>query len=68
MLVIIQLKKTENNTKIIEIEKKTTDDNHDKYITTLHFNKPTAETFFARLAQTRLVRKTDYYNNLIKLN
>ena len=28
----------------------------------------TVETFFARLAQTRLVRKTDYYNNLIKLN
>ena len=31
--------KTDYNTKINEIEKKLTDDNHDKYITTPEFNK-----------------------------
>ena len=31
--------KTDYNTKINEIEKKLTDDNHEKYITTPEFNK-----------------------------
>ena len=39
------VKKTEYNTKINEIEKKTTDHNHDKYFTTSEFNRFTAEMF-----------------------
>ena len=39
-----------------EIEKKITDHNHDKYITTQKFNKQTAKKFAARLAQTNLVK------------
>ena len=41
-------KETDYNTKITEIEKKLTDQNHDKYITTPEFNKLTAENFAAR--------------------
>ena len=36
------VKKTDYNTKINEIEKKITDHNHDKYITTPEFNKLTS--------------------------
>ena len=43
------VKKTDYNTKINEIEKKTIDHNHDKYITTPEFNKFTAEIFDLRL-------------------
>ena len=39
------VKKTDYDTKITEIEKKLTDHNHDKYITTPEFNKFTAEIF-----------------------
>ena len=39
------VKKTDYNTKINEIEKKITNHNHDKYITTPEFNKFTAEIF-----------------------
>ena len=35
------VKKTHYNTKINKIEKKNTDHNHDKYITTTEFNKLT---------------------------
>ena len=45
------VKKTNYNTKITEIEKKLTDHNNDKYITTPEFNKFTAEVFDARLAR-----------------
>ena len=43
------VKKTDYDTKITEIEKKLTDHKHDKYITTLEFNKLIAENFAARL-------------------
>ena len=36
------------DTKVNEIEKKITDHNHDKYITTPEFNKLTAEKFAAK--------------------
>ena len=40
------IKKTEHDTKICEIENKiTTDNDHDKYITTQEFNKLTLENF-----------------------
>ena len=44
-------KMTNFNTKISEIETKiTTDDDHDKYITTQELKKSTSENFTARLA------------------
>ena len=39
------VKKTDYNTKISEIEKKITDHNHDKYITTPEFNNLAAKVF-----------------------
>ena len=62
-MLVIQLKKTDYNTKISEIENKiTTDHGHDKYITTQKFIKLTAENFIARLAQTYLVTQSDIAN------
>ena len=59
--------KTDYDTKISELEKKFTDHNHDKYITTLEFNKLTAENFPARLAQANLITKTDFDSKLSSL-
>ena len=53
------VKKTDYNTKINEIEKKITDHDYDKYITTPEFNKLAAENFAATLAQTNLTSKSD---------
>ena len=59
------VKKTEYNRKISEIENKVTTDNyHDKYITTQEFNKLTAENFTARLAQANLASINDIANFL----
>ena len=44
------VKKTDYDTKITEIEKKLTDHNHDKYITTPEFNTLAASVFNTRLA------------------
>ena len=57
-------KQRDYNTKISEIEKKLTDLNHDKYITTPEFNRLSAEVFDARLKQANLVTKTDFDNKL----
>ena len=71
------LKKTDYNTKINETEKKISDHDHDKYITTPEFNKLTVENFVARLAQANLssksdianfVKKTDFDDKLKNLN
>ena len=62
------VKKTDNDAKINEIEKKGTDHDHNKYITTPEFNELTAENFAARLAQANLVTKTDFVNKLRSLN
>ena len=56
-MLAIQLKKTDYDTKINEIEKKITDHKHEKYIATPEFNKLTLENFAARLAQTNSVTK-----------
>ena len=56
--------KTDYNTKINEIERKITDDDHDKYITTSQFNKLKTENFKARLAQADLVTSTDLDDKL----
>ena len=62
------VKKTNYNTKITEIEKKLTDNNHDKYITTPEFNAIAADVFNARLAQANLITKTDFDPKLSSLN
>ena len=56
------VKKTDYNTKIIEIEKKISNHGLDKYIATPEFNNLTAENFAARLAQANLARKSDIAN------
>ena len=53
------VKKTNCDTKISESEKKLTDHNHNKYITTPEFNT-LAAVFNARLAQANLITKTDF--------
>ena len=62
------VKKPDYDTKISELEKKVTDHDHDKYITSFEFNKLTAENLAARLAQANLITKTDFHNKLINLN
>ena len=61
-MLLIQSKRTDYNTKINKIKKKITDHNYDKYITIPKFNKLTAETFSARLAQGNLANKNDITN------
>ena len=61
-------KKTDYDAKILDIEKKVADHDHDKYITTPDFNKLTSENFAARLAQANLITKTDFDNKLKSLN
>ena len=51
------VKKTDYNTKVSEIQKKLTDHNNDKHITTPRFNKFTAEVFETRLVQANIVAK-----------
>ena len=61
-------KKTDYDTKISELEKKLTDHNHDKYITTPEFNTLAADVFNARLAQANLITKTDFDAKLSRIN
>ena len=60
MLVSSLVKETSYDTKITEIEKKLTDHNHDKYITSPEFNTLAASVFNTRLAQANLITKTDF--------
>ena len=62
------LKRTDYNIKITEIEKKHTDHNHDKYITTPECNTLAAFAFNARLAQANLITKTDFDAKLSRIN
>ena len=62
------VKKTDCNTKIIEIEKKLPDHNHNKYITTTEFNKLATDKFNARIVQANLVKKTDFDDKLTDFN
>ena len=50
------VKKTDYNTNISEIEKKVSDHNHGKYITTPEFHILAAKFFDARLTQANLVK------------
>ena len=63
LMLVILSKKTDYNTKISGIENKiTTDQDHDKYITTQEFNNLTAENVSARLVQANLAIKNDIAN------
>ena len=54
--------------KLVNLKKKLTDHNHDKYIKTPEFIKVTAENLAARLAQANLIIKTDFDGKLSSLN
>ena len=62
------VKRTNYNAKVNEIEKKVTDHNHDKYVTTPELNTLTAENVAARLAQANLVTNTNFYIKIMSLN
>ena len=62
------VKKTDYDVKITKLEKKLTDHNHDKYITTPEFNTLAADVFNARLAQANSITKTDFDAKLSSLN
>ena len=62
------VKKTDYDTKISELEKKLTDHNHDKYITTPEFNTLAVYVFNLRLAQANLITKTGFDAKLSSLN
>ena len=62
------VKKTNYDTKISELEKKLTDHNHEKYITSPEFNTLTPDVFNARLAQANVITKTDFDAKLSSLN
>ena len=53
---------------LVKLKKKVTDHDDDKYITTLEFNKLTAELFAARLALANLVTKADFDTKIMSLN
>ena len=59
---------TDYDTKISRPEKKLTDHNHDKYITTPEFNTLAASVFNSRLVQANLITKTDFDAKLLSLN
>ena len=58
------VKKTDHDSKILDIKNKVINHDHDKYITTSKFNKLITENFAARLAQANLVTKTDFGTKL----
>ena len=67
-MLVIYSKKTYYNAKINELEKKVTDHNHHKYITTPEFNNIKEEDFNARLARANLVTNTGFDTKLVNLN
>ena len=54
------VKKTDYNTKISDVEGKTNNHSHGKYITTPEFSNLAAGFFDSRLARANLVTKTDF--------
>ena len=63
-----QVKKTDYNIKVTEIENKLTNHNHDKYIDTSEFDTLAANVFNTRIAQANLITKTDFDAKLSSLN
>ena len=62
------IKKTDYKTKVIEIENKLNNHDHDKYIDTSEFNKLAVDVFNARIAQANLITKADFDAKLLGLN
>ena len=62
------VKKTNYEQEISELQKKLTDHNRDKYITTRDLNTLAADVSNARLAQANLITKTDFDAKLSSLN
>ena len=60
--------KTDYNAKITEIDNKLNNHNLDKYTDTSEFNKLAADVFHARLAQAKLITKTQFDSKLSSLN
>ena len=60
--------KPDYNTKVADIENKLTNHNHDKYIDTQEFNNLAADVFNARIAQAKLIPKTEFDSKLSNLN
>ena len=67
-MLVVQFKKTNYDKKISQLEKKLTDHNHGKYVTTPEFNTLPASVFNAGLAQANLIPKTDFDAKLSSLN
>ena len=67
-MLVVQSKKTNYDTKISELENRSTDHNHDKYITTPEFNTLAADVFNSRLVQANLITKTDFDAKLSSRN
>ena len=59
--------KIPNISSLVKNEKKLTDHNHDKYITTSEFDTLATNIFNARLAQANLITKTDFDAKLTSL-
>ena len=57
-----------DDTKISDIEKKITDHDHDKYITTPEFNTVASNVFNTRLAQANVITKTEFDAKLSGIN
>ena len=64
-LLVIQLKKTDYNTKSTGIKTKISDRDHGKYITTQEF-KLTTDNFAVRLKQANLASKNDIADSIKK--
>ena len=62
------MKKKGYNTEITEIDNKLNNHHHDRYITTLEFNKLAADVFNASLARANLITKADFDAKLSSLN
>ena len=60
--------KTDNNTKVTEIENKLNNHNDNKYIDTSEFNELAADVFNVRLTQASLITKTDFDAKLLSLD
>ena len=67
-MLVIQLKKTDYNTKVPEIETKINNNDHNKYITTPEFNTLAVVVFNASLSRVNLVVKANFDNTVSSLN
>ena len=62
------VQKIDYNTKITETDNKLNNHNHDKYIDTQEYNKLDADVFNVRIAEEKLITKTDFDAKLSSLN